>query len=612
MKFCEQLNFYIEKLDCTAKELGEKSGLSSSTLSRYRSGERVPEGASEGMEGLCRAVFEMFRDVDRSVTLENIRNSFLNCSDVLTVDRTEFLKKFDALVFALDFNVSDMCPFVNYDASSLSRFRSGSRQPADPVKFADGAAEFIFELIRDDGVKREKAAELFGCEAGRLCAKESALKICRQWLLFGKKEGGDRVGGFLEKLDEFDLNQYIKAVKFDSLKVPSLPFLLPTSKKYIGLRAMMDSELDFLKATVLSKSSSPVIMYSDMPMAEMARDEDFAKKWMFGMALMLKKGLVLKQIHNLDRSFEDMMLGLESWIPMYMTGQIHPYYFENVQGNVFHHLLKVSGAAALSGEAMKGFHSDGRYYLTKSRDELAYYQKRADEMIENALPLMEIYTADKNREFTSFAENEAKKGGRFKNILSTPPIYTAPPEFLEKMLENHGVEEQKIADIMAFAKKRREIFESGLKDGKVTDEMPPLSAFEQAFEKSENSGKGENGQNGKPEKIGKNAEKTAAGEKDGALPILDLSEMFFEGNVPYTREEYAAHIAFTKALAEQREKYILRFSDRQTFKNLQIRIKPGEWAVVSKEKSPSIHFCIRHPKLREAIENFYPVINEQQ
>lgn len=68
------------------------------------------------------------------------------------------------------------------------------------------------------------------------------------------------------------------------------------------------------------------------------------------MALMLKKGLHLCQIHNLDRSLDDMMLGLESWIPMYMTGQIAPYYLKNVQNNVFLHLLKVSGAAALSGE----------------------------------------------------------------------------------------------------------------------------------------------------------------------------------------------------------------------------------------------------------------------
>lgn len=32
-----------------------------------------------------------------------------------------------------------------------------------------------------------------------------------------------------------------------------------------------------------------------------------------------EKGLHLNIIHNIDRPFEEMMLGLESWIPLYMT-----------------------------------------------------------------------------------------------------------------------------------------------------------------------------------------------------------------------------------------------------------------------------------------------------
>ena len=77
------------------------------------------------------------------------------------------------------------------------------------------------------------------------------------------------------------------------------------------------------------------------------------------MALMLKKGLHLHQIHNLDRSFEDMMLGLESWLPMYMTGQVSPYYLKGIQNDVFLHFIKVSGTVALSGEAISGHHADG-------------------------------------------------------------------------------------------------------------------------------------------------------------------------------------------------------------------------------------------------------------
>ena len=37
----------------------------------------------------------------------------------------------------------------------------------------------------------------------------------------------------------------------------------------------------------------------------------------------------------------------------------------------------------------------------------------------------------------------------------------------------------------------------------------------------------------------------------------------------------------------------------------------GRCAMVSKEKSPAIHFVIRHPKLRGAIENFVPPMVEE-
>ena len=205
--------------------------------------------------------------------------------------------------------------------------------------------------------------------------------------------------------------------------MPTVPFQIPSAKTYFGLKEMMESELDFLKATVLSKSMHDVTMYSDMPMEEMAKDADFPKKWMFGMAMLLKKGLHLNQIHNLDRSFEDMMLGLESWIPMYMTGQISPYYLKNVQNNSFLHLIKVSGSAALSGEAVAGHHSDGKYYLTKSKKEVEYYSKRAQQLLSNAYPLMEIYRADRENELKAFLLADAGKAGKRRSIISTLPLY---------------------------------------------------------------------------------------------------------------------------------------------------------------------------------------------
>ena len=57
--------------------------------------------------------------------------------------------------------------------------------------------------------------------------------------------------------------------------------------------------------------------------------------------------------------------------------------------------------------------------------------------------------------------------------------------------------------------------------------------------------------------------------------------------------------------------YSLLQTEENAFCNLQIIMNLGHWAMVSKEKSPAIHFVIRHPKLRGAIEKFSPPIVEK-
>ena len=69
--------------------------------------------------------------------------------------------------------------------------------------------------------------------------------------------------------------------------------------------------------------------------------------------MMIRKGLHLHVIHNLNRPFEEIMMGLSGWIPLYMTGQISPYYFDRIANPVFSQLNNVSGAAALDGQCVE-------------------------------------------------------------------------------------------------------------------------------------------------------------------------------------------------------------------------------------------------------------------
>lgn len=576
MKFNEQLNYYIENFDCTAKELCDASGFSPATLSRYRSGERTPDVSSEVFKDLCSAIAKIAESGGHgSMSADMIYDVFCKCDDICVIDKEALRANFNTLISVLNINVSKLCRHTNYDSSTIFRIRSGKRQPSDPVSFASDVARYVAEEQTDDSTLYV-ITELTGCAPDALNTSRKLCSTVKNWLLTDHNNGSQSIGDFLSKLNDFDLNEYINTIHFNELKVPTVPFQLPGSKFCTGLNDMMNVELDFLKATVLSKSTEPVYMYSDMPMEDMAKDPEFPKKWMFGMCMMLKKGLHLNMIHNIDRPFNEMMLGLESYIPMYMTGQISPYYLKGTHNSVFMHFLRVSGQAAISGEAIKGHQPDGRYYFTKNKDEVAGYRKRAEQLLALASPLMEIYRSEQNNSFRAFMRSDSVTDGKRRCILSAPPIYTFTEGALRKMLIAHnvpGTDADRIITHLAFEK---DIISNILEHAAVEIDIPRLTKE----------------------------------EFDSQPVFMSLSDMFYENDIPYTYEEYEEHIELTGQFARENKNFTYTQNASHTFSNLQISIHEGRWAMVSKGRSPAIHFVIRHPKMREAIENFVPVYIE--
>ena len=82
MHFYEQLNQYMKVVNCTAKELCTVSGISAAALSRYRSGERVPDVHSETFEQLCSALETLA--LKREAQISQKQRSVSNFSPVQT------------------------------------------------------------------------------------------------------------------------------------------------------------------------------------------------------------------------------------------------------------------------------------------------------------------------------------------------------------------------------------------------------------------------------------------------------------------------------------------------------------------------------------------------
>ena len=560
MKFNDVLNKYLNLIGCSSKDLAQVSQLSESIISRYKNGGRIPneenlKKISEALESLSEGEYKA----------EDIYKDFEKTIFDSSVDFDIVRGNLNKLIETFNINARGLAKALNFDASYLSRIRNGERIPSNKEAFVSSLAAFVLKKYEIQSYK-DSYYLLFNEK------EKITLSKIREWIITNKKEEVGDVDNFLSTLDEFNLNDYIKEIKFDELKVPNIPFYKARCKTYYGVEEMKKGELEFFKATVLSKSKEDIFMCSDMPMEDMAEDKEFGKKWMFAIAMCLKKGLHLNIIHNLDRPFNEMMLGLESWIPIYMTGQVSPYYLKEVKNSVYHHFNYVSGVVALTGECIKGYHDKGKYYLTNNSRELEYYREKSNLLLKKANSLMDIYSSEDLDKFERFLENESKTVGTRKRILATLPLFTISDPILKKILRENNIDSNDVSRIIRYKKEQEKVISTILKHSVITDNICK-------YNKNDFS-------------------------DDVYLDIDGIK-------VKYKYEEYVEHFNSTKEFSKKNANYKISISEK-TFSNITISILEDNYAIISKKSNPVIHFVIRHPKLVGAISEFRPLVVDEK
>ena len=575
MNFKEVLNKYLKELNCSSKKLSNESELSESVISRYRSGERTPLKNSEQLNKLTNALFNIAKDSGKNkYTFDKIVSDFNSVLTSDDFDYTTFSNNLNTLITSLNINTHEMSKYIVFDASHISRIRYGKAKPSNPVEFSNKICSYIFNRYKNsDDINN--LMMIIGCKKSDL-SNEKIYSTLFNWLTSEIVPVKNQISDFLHHLDSFNLDDYIKVIKFDELKVPSIPFYKAKTKHYYGIEEMKQGELNFFKGTVLSKSKEDIFMCSDMPMEDMAKDIDFGKKWMFAIAMCLKKGHHLNIIHNLDRPFNEMMLGLESWIPIYMTGQISPYYLSNLKNNIYKHLNYVSAAAALSGECINGFHNKGMYYLTTNKNEIEYYKEKSDLLLKKAKPLMEIYRESNIKEYHLFLKKDENIECDRTRYISSLPLFTISDELLIKISKRNKLTKEEIDKIIKYKNNEFKYMNSILKKNKVFDYIYVIKEDEFISD----------------------------------TPSLLLNNLFIDKTINYTYKEYIEHLKLTNEYAKNNKNYNILTEKDKTFKNITITILKNNHVIISKNSNPTIHFVIRHPKLVAAIESFNPLVKE--
>ena len=510
----------------------------------------------------------------KNYTIDKILIDFNSTLSNNNFNYITFSNNLNTLIKSLKINIREMAKYTVFDSSHISRIRYGKSKPSDPIEFSNKICSYISMRYKShDDIY--SLMTIIGCKKNDL-NDENFYNTLFTWLTSETIPPNPPVNDFLHNLDSFNLDDYIKVIKFDKLKVPRIPFYKAKSKYYYGIDEMKKGELNFFKSTIFSKSKEDIFMCSDMPMEDMAQDIDFGKKWMFAIAMCLKKGHHLNIIHNLDRPFNEMMLGLESWIPIYMTGQISPYYLKDSKSNVYNHLDYVSRTVALTGECIKGFHNKGKYYLTTNKSEINYYKEKANLLLKKSKPLMEIYRETNIKEYYLFLKKDENIICDRARYISSLPLFTISDKLLIKILERNELSKSDIDKIIKYKNNETKYMNNILKNNKVTDYIYVIKEFE--FKND--------------------------------TPLLELNNLFFNKKISYNYDEYMEHLKITNEYIKNKNNYKINYINNKTFKNITITSLKDNYVIISKSSNPTIHFIIKHPKLVEMIVNFNPLIKE--
>lgn len=595
MNFAEKCNHIFDILKCTNAEIARESRIDPSLISRFRTGMRKPGSNSSQFLDFCRGITTyaektgQLKKLFLECTLPDLappedeickylvgKETVKNQADHNTRKSSSlynmFSEKLSVIMNMLDISNIRLARFLNVDTSLISRFRNGLRIPSKNSALIISICNYFYKVFKTNGMEAE-LFDMFG-KPELVCEKstDEIIKIFHNWLL--AEEESNHAGimdSFFEKIDT--LSQINIPSHMANIGQP-LDIVNEHSDEYHGLEGLRQAVLRFLGKVAASDNQATLKLYSDQNLQWLSSDPVFTHKWVAMMYAVLLKKHPIKIIHNLDRNINEMLIGIEKWLPLYMSGIIEGYYCKNTYDSRFSHTLFVaSELAAIQGSHVLGTEDDGIYHYANEPERIHYYEKQFDTMFEMSKPLIQVFKRRKAPDFHFVMSETLKLPGNIKRLLLSPSLSTISAELLHQMLIRSGIDKQYIESILTVYNITRKSLTSALKSGHIMDYVV-FPEDEALFN----------------ERI-----------------KLNLADTFAEFDLYYTPEEYSEHVKSLIVLLENDNYDIIPLPD-SPFANIQMSVKENATVMVQKTDIPVTAFRFNHPLMCKAISEYIDII----
>ncbi len=258
---------------------------------------------------------------------------------------------------------SELGRAVSFDASYIGRIRSGKRGIPKHQPFLEPAAAYFARNLKEN-YQRKVAADVL-CPGKTLPEDREALtRLITAFLLTDASSEADSVGRLILGLSNMpaapELPVLTKNAENKPLSQGSVPLPIECFYGNAGKRQAVDR---FLTGLLNLETPIDFLFHSDEDMSWLYEDPSFAKRWAFLLIAHLRKGSHIRIIHEIGRDVNEMMEAVQKWLPIYMEGDIEPWYYPRIRDGLYHRSLFVASSHAALVSDSVGHDTEGMLNL---------------------------------------------------------------------------------------------------------------------------------------------------------------------------------------------------------------------------------------------------------
>jgi len=606
MVFKNKLDMLITQMHSSNAALAHAASLHPSLVSRFRTGARIPSKNSIQLQNLCNGLVLIAGNENKTDVLLNTCNSPTGLSESslhealyqwLSADNSmlrperqhnkrneegkqrhkkntqlkAFSEKLDILMNAFHVSNTRLARYLNVDASLISRYRTGMRTLSAENQLITHICTYFSTRAKE---QQQEVDLLDILDLPSNADSMNNLQLLSDHLYIWLTEKQDASGNsvmdsFLEKLDTFKSEWNIALLPSESVSITEGE--LHTVESFWGIDGIQQAVIRFLTFTAEQNTPRTLYLYSDQRMNWLTSDINFSKTWASLMLTILSKGNRIKIIHTVDRESNELYSAIEKWLPLYMSGQIEPYYCKRPKDSCFTHTMFIaSNLCFINSSCVAGTEKRAEYVFNTDARNVEHLTEQFLSLLAYCNSLMQIFTSKTADQYILRLAEFERQDGDIKALLPSLSLYTMPLDLLTNILDRSNVPSDERKKVLLYHESRTKRFYRSLCSNKVT-EFSALPADEQIF----------------PNKIS-----------------IDLPKFILETPIYYTPEEYSEHIKNIVQVLNLNSHYHFCPLPAGPFRNIQIIVKEGVGAIVVKNGSPTTAFTFNHPLICNALNTY--------